>query len=162
MSFLKLILKNPFRNRSRAILSILGIGIGIVTIVALGAMMNGLVSSADDTLHAGGNDFIVMHEDEAGSISNNWTSKIANISGVNRTTEIFNGPMYSVKGEYVFFSGIKPNEISHMGIKIINGTNFHNNKQELILGNIAADKLNKTVNDNISINGTNWKINGIY
>ena len=44
MSFISLILKNPFRKRSSAILAIIGIGIGIATIVALGAVTDGMVS----------------------------------------------------------------------------------------------------------------------
>ena len=59
MSFLKLILKNPFRSKSRALLAIIGIGIGIATIVALGAVTDGMIASADDTLHAGGCDFTI-------------------------------------------------------------------------------------------------------
>ena len=49
MSFLSLIIKNPFRNKSRALLAIIGIGIGIATIIALGAITEGMISSADDT-----------------------------------------------------------------------------------------------------------------
>lgn len=176
MSFLKLILKNPFRNRSRAILSILGIGIGIITIVSLGAIMNGLVASADDTIHAGGTDFIVMNNDEAGSISTNWTSKINNISGVNNSIGIYNGPMYSVDGNFIYLRGINSKDLSGLDIKIINGTTFNNNnninnnnnnnknnnKNELILGKGAAEELNKSVNDTISMNGIIWKITGIY
>lgn len=41
MLFLKLVLKNPFRNRNRLLLSILGIGIEIITIIALEALTNG-------------------------------------------------------------------------------------------------------------------------
>ena len=46
MSFLSLIIRNPFRNKGRAILAIIGIGIGIATIVALGGITDGLISSA--------------------------------------------------------------------------------------------------------------------
>ena len=53
MSFLKFIIKNPFRRKTSAILSIIGICIGIVVIVALGGITNGLVSSFEDTIHAG-------------------------------------------------------------------------------------------------------------
>ena len=45
MSFISLILKNPFRKRSSAILAIIGIGIGIATIVALGAITDGMVQA---------------------------------------------------------------------------------------------------------------------
>ncbi len=162
MSFLKLILKNPFRNRSRAILSIIGIGIGIVTIVALGAMMNGVVQGADDTLHEGGTDFIVMNTDESGSISTDWTSKINNISGVKNSVEIYRGPSYSVKGEFVSLRGINSKDLSELNVKIINGIAFANGENEIILGKTAAKNLNKSVNDTISMDGVVWKVTGIY
>ena len=52
MSFLKFIIKNPFRRKNSAILAIVGICIGIVVIVALGGITNGLVSTFEDTVHA--------------------------------------------------------------------------------------------------------------
>ena len=51
MSFLKFIIKNPFRRKNSAILSIVGICIGIIVIVALGGITNGLVSTFEDTIH---------------------------------------------------------------------------------------------------------------
>lgn len=162
MSFLKLILKNPFRNRSRALLSILGIGIGILTIIALGALMNGLLASADDSLHIGGTDFIIMDNNESKTISTNWTSRINNISGVDSTIEYYKGPIYSGGGDFIYFRGINSKDLSKLDIKIINGTIFKNNEKELILGNNTAKNLNKSVNDTIHMNGLEWKISGIY
>src|SRR5512136_2720165 len=60
MSFFSLILKNPFRNKTRTALAIVGIAIGIATIVALGIITDGLKSSTEETLKAGGSDFMVV------------------------------------------------------------------------------------------------------
>lgn len=59
MSFLKFIIKNPFRRRNSAILSIVGICIGIIVIVALGGITTGLVSTFEETIHAGDADFSI-------------------------------------------------------------------------------------------------------
>ena len=59
MSFLKFILKNPFRRKNSAILAIVGIAIGIVVIVALGGITDGLINTFEDTIHAGGADFSI-------------------------------------------------------------------------------------------------------
>ena len=48
-------------------LAIIGIGIGIATIIALGAITEGMISSADDTLRAGGSDFTVSGKVEGES-----------------------------------------------------------------------------------------------
>ena len=49
MSFLKFILKNPFRRKNSAILAIVGIAIGIVVIVALGGITDGLIDTFEET-----------------------------------------------------------------------------------------------------------------
>ena len=53
MSFLSLMIKNPFRNKTRAFLAIVGIAIGIATIVALGMVTGGLQTATQSTLKAG-------------------------------------------------------------------------------------------------------------
>ncbi|MBZ9571079.1 ABC transporter permease [Methanobrevibacter sp. TMH8] len=162
MSFLKLILKNPFRNRSRAILSILGIGIGIITIVALGAITNGLVESAESTLHVGGTDFIVMSPDGTESIDSEWNSKIKNISGVASATSVYNAALPIEGSGYLSLQGRDPSTVNELKLKIINGTNFKNNSNEIIIGKIAMERFNKTVNDTITTNGEKWKIVGVF
>ena len=47
MSFLSLIVKNPFRNKTRTVLAVVGIAIGIATIVALGIITDGLKVSTE-------------------------------------------------------------------------------------------------------------------
>ena len=94
MSFLKFIIKNPFRRKNSAILAIVGICIGIVVIVALGGITNGLVSTFEDTVHAGGADFTISGKETGNSaygtntIHANWTDKIANVSGRNDLVRI--------------------------------------------------------------------------
>ena len=95
MSFLKFILKNPFRRKNSAILAIVGIAIGIIVIVALGGITEGLVNTFEDTIHAGGADFTVSGKETGDSaygtntISSNWTEKIANVSGVDEAFPIY-------------------------------------------------------------------------
>ncbi|MDR3223467.1 MAG: ABC transporter permease [Methanobrevibacter sp.] len=98
MSFLSLILKNPFRNKSRAILAIIGIGIGIATIVALGSITAGLTKSIDETLHTGGADFSIIGKSDnstensfgTNTFSENWVSIINNVSGVKKSVGVYN------------------------------------------------------------------------
>ncbi len=59
MSFFALILKNLLRRKTRTFLTVLGISIGIATIIALGSIGEGLKKSMGDFLKVGGADFIV-------------------------------------------------------------------------------------------------------
>jgi putative ABC transport system permease protein len=166
MSFFKLILKNPFRNKSRASLSILGIAIGILTIVALGAITNGLIVGAEDTLHTGGTDFRVMDSsvnvNQQGLMNSSWNSKINSIEGVNYTIPLLDGRVVLEDGKEFSLNGVSPNVLSKLKIDIIEGKNFKNGSYELILGKIAGDRYNKTVGDTIKINGVDWKVVGIF
>ena len=95
MSFLKFILKNPFRRKNSAILAIVGIAIGIVVIVSLGGITDGLINTFEDTIHAGGADFSISGKETGNSaygtntIDSSWTEKIAKVPGVDEAYPIY-------------------------------------------------------------------------
>lgn len=62
MSFLQLILKNLFRQRVRTTLTVVGIAVGITTVVALGVIVDGLKSSMGEMLQTGESDFLVAQK----------------------------------------------------------------------------------------------------
>lgn len=174
MSFIKLILKNPFRNRTRAILAIIGIAIGIATIVALGMVTGGLQAATQSTLKAGAAEISVTQKGSSmfistgGTINESFVTDLRNINGVKDTAGIlratanvtggsnFGGGSFSV-------SGIDGDKLSLVGIDSVNGTSFSNEgSNEIILGKTAAINLNKTIGDTITLFGTDFKITGVY
>lgn len=60
MKFRNLILKNIFRNKSRSLLAIIGIGIGVAAVVGLGMVTANLSKSTENALTAGAGDFSVI------------------------------------------------------------------------------------------------------
>lgn len=174
MSFLKLILKNPFRSKSRALLAIIGIGIGIATIVVLGAVTDGMIASADDTLHAGGCDFTISGKsDEESSpsqmmsfgttnINQSYVEKIENVSGVNRAAPIYMAILKTSKSPYFTLIGMDPGNQDLAELTITKGRMYKNDSYEVILGKAAAENENKTVNDTIKLNGEIFEIVGIF
>ena len=75
MRYITLILKNPFRNKTRTALSVIGIAIGIATIVALGLITDGLDESIQTTLNSGGAEITVT-----GAIDSEANTKDINTS----------------------------------------------------------------------------------
>jgi putative ABC transport system permease protein len=65
VSFLELILKNIIRQRIRTGLTVLGISLGITTVVALGVVTESLKASSGEILHLGDADFMVAQEGAA-------------------------------------------------------------------------------------------------
>ena len=168
MSFLKFIIKNPFRRKNSAILAIVGICIGIIVIVALGGITDGLVSTFEDTIHAGGADFSISGKESGNSaygtntIDANWTDKIANVSGVSEAFPIY-VILTSVGDDFMnTLIGIDPNGTALADISISDGRMFKNNASEVILGKIYADDNNLSVGDTLRVNGEDFEIVGIF
>ena len=168
MSFLKFILKNPFRRKNSAILAIVGIAIGIIVIVALGGITEGLINTFEDTIHAGGADFTVSGKETGDSaygtntISSNWTEKIANVSGVDEAFPIY-VVLTSVGDDYMnTLIGIDPNGTALADISMKEGRIFEDNSSEAILGEIYAEDNNYSVGDTIDIDRQEFKVVGIY
>ena len=168
MSFLNLIIKNPFRRKNSAILSIVGIAIGIIVIVALGGITEGLVNTFEDTVHAGGADFQISGKETGDSaygtntIDASWTDKIANVSGVEEAYPIY-VVLTSVGDDYMnTLIGIDPDGTTMADISIKDGRIFEDNADEVILGKIYAEDNNYSVGDKIDVGGVDFKIVGIF
>jgi putative ABC transport system permease protein len=178
MSFLSLMVKNPFRNRTRAALAIVGIAIGIATIVVLGMVTGGLQTATTSTLKAGAAEITVTPVGSSGfgsaggTLNESLANDLLNISGVSNTAGVIglNANVTGVSnasssgfGEGLLINGIDSDKLSLEGIDSINGSFYSNgSSNELILGSTAASNLNKTVGSTINIFGTNFTVTGIY
>lgn len=176
MSFLSLLVKNPFRNKTRATLAIVGIAIGIATIVALGMITVGLQSATTTTLHSGAAEITVAPTGSnaiastGGTLNESLTTDLRNISGVQTTAGILRGyasiahPKKSngTTGN-VLINGIDSSQTGLEGITIINGTSFTNgSSNQVIVGKTVAPLLNVTVGSTLNLFGTNFTVVGIY
>lgn len=175
MRFIDLIVKNPFRNKTRAILSIIGIGIGIATIVALGLITGGLNDSMQEVMNQGGAEITVSpyseNTYEVNSLLNySYVDKLKNISGVNDVAGVLSwsesensnmggGPSGM---DSMTLNGIEKDKLSLAGIQNINGSVYNDNATEVIIGKTTALEENKTINDTIEIKNTTFTITGIY
>jgi len=170
MSYFSLILKNPFRNKTRSALAIVGIAVGIATIVALGLVTGGLKAATSETLKAGGSDLTVTEANSnfmSGTIDEARVNELSDISGVKnaagvlRKTPTINNP---VKGGFGSFSvnGIPRDKISVVDIDSVEGAMFSSGSKEIILGKTAAESLEKKVGDSINLFGESFTITGIF
>lgn len=171
MSFLSLIIKNPFRNKSRALLAIIGIGIGIATIVALGGITDGLIASAEDTLHSGGTDITVTGSSSetnqatlfgTTALSEDWVDLIKNESGVTEAVGVYSTTIPS-DGSMMSLIGIKPADVKFAELNIKEGTLFSDgDAKEVIAGKVVADNKNVSVGDELKVGGETFKVVGIF
>jgi putative ABC transport system permease protein len=183
MSYLKLILKNPFRNKTRTSLAIFGIAIGITIIVAMGMVTNGLQSSTQSTINAGSAEITVTNGSSnsfsatGGTLSQSIVNDVKNVSGVKTAAGVLSmsnsssnstsgGPSSSPGGMGgLTIIGIESSQLSLAGVSSsdVNGSLFSNGStDEVIIGKNEAKSLNKTVGDTINLYGKDFKITGIY
>jgi len=196
MKFSNLILKNIFRNKSRSILVVIGIAIGVAAVVGLGLVTDNLSESTQNALTAGAADFSVINGTNTGNnggsgsgggfgneqfINQTSVGEIQQISGVssavgvlrtmtnlnntNSTSSTSNSGSGSGFGgnfrSMTSIIGIDSSSLSMDNIAITNGTVF-SNSNEVIIGQTAAQSLNKTVGDTIIISNQTFKVVGIY
>ncbi len=179
MSFLSLVVKNPFRNKTRSSLAIVGIAIGIMVIVALGMITGGLENSTQSTLKAGAAEITVSQAgstgiDSSGSINQTYVADILSLNGVKTTAGILRASntttgstsSNSTQGGFgggLSITGIDSDKLSLMGIDSVNGTAFTNDStNQVIIGKTEAQSLNKTVGDTINLYGQNFTIAGTF
>ena len=179
MSFLSLVVKNPFRNKTRSSLAIVGIAIGIMVIVALGMITGGLENSTQSTLKAGAAEITVSQAGStgigsSGSINQTYAADILSLSGVKSTAGILRASntttgstsSNSTQGGFgggLSITGIDSDKLSLMGIDSVNGTFFTNDStNQVIIGKTEAQSLNKTVGDTINLYGQNFTITGTF
>lgn len=171
-------IKNPFRNRTRATLAIIGIAIGIATIVALGMVTGGLQSSTQSTLKAGSAEITVTKigsgnfGSSGGAMDESLVTDLKNTNGVKDTAGILrvNSNVSTSSGGSGFGSmggflvnGIDSSKLALVGIDSVNGTIFTNgSSNEIIIGKTIAQNLNKTVGSTIDIYGTEFEVTGIF
>jgi putative ABC transport system permease protein len=167
MSFFSLILKNPFRNKTRSALAIVGIAIGIATIVALGIITDGLKTSTEETLKAGGSDFSVVESNVSdmflSKIDESYIEKIKSENGVEDAVGVLTAIQPIGGNPYFVLIGIDPNKLDISNIKITQGKAFSNGSaKEVIIGKVAAEKLNKSIGDTLTLDQEKYKITGIF
>ena len=176
MSFLSLVVKNPFRNKTRSSLAIVGIAIGIMVIVALGMITGGLENSTQSTLKAGSAEVTVVQAGSngmglGGSLNESYVSSLLNISGVKNTAGTLTASNASTSSNSsggmgfggLTITGIDPTKLSLEGIDGVNGTLFTNTStDQVIIGKTEAQSLNKTVGDTVYLLGQNFTITGIF
>ncbi len=200
MKFKNLIIKNIFRNKSRSLLAVIGIAIGVAAVVGLGLITDNLSASTQKALTAGAADFSVISGSNGGGgspdggggpsggmggqqlINQTKVAEIQQISGVGNATGVLRtnidlsdnssnssnsntsesaGPQGNFRMNMYSVIGIDSSDLSMDDIVLTNGTTY-NSGNEVIIGKTAAQSLNKTIGDTISISNTTFKIVGTY
>ncbi len=167
MSFLTLIVKNLFRQPARTGLTVLGISIGITTVVALGVIADGLKNTAGEIIRTGDADFMVAQKGAAdlsfSSITEEQWQDVAAVPGVERAT----GVLIYIKrvGDIPYFAtfGIEPQQLAQTPLTVLEGRRLAPGAtDEIMLGHQAASTLGVGTGDTLAIGDRTFTVVGTY
>jgi putative ABC transport system permease protein len=167
MSFAILILKNLWRRPIRTGLTMVGISLGITTVVAMGVVTGGLKETAGEIINLGGADFMIAQEGAAdltfSIISQDDAPALRDYEGVARAE----GMLFHIArvGSNPFFQmiGREPEDLASNPPTLREGTVWSPGAtDEVLLGQRAADDLGAGVGDLVEIEDREFRVTGIY
>ena len=167
MSFAAFIVKHLVRQRVRTALTALGISVGITTVVALGAIADGLKSSSSALLQAGGADFIVGQEGAAdftfSTVTEEEWAAIEQRPNVERATGALLYVARVGSNPYFFLFGTRPEQLPGFLPQPGGGTYpAPGATDEIVLGDNAASDLGVSTGETITVEDQTFKVVGVY
>lgn len=167
MSLLALMVRNLLRQPVHTGLTLLGVALGMATVVALGTVTESVRGSALETLDAGGGDFVVAQRTSAGltfsSITEaDWHAVEARpeieraLAAVVSISRVGPDPYFRTVGVDAAQLPLEPPTL-RTGRLLEPGV-----PDEVLLGSRAASNLDATIDDYISISNHTFKVVGIY
>jgi ABC-type antimicrobial peptide transport system permease subunit len=160
-----MVFRNLWRRKARSLLTMLGIGIGVAAVIALGAMAQGIAEGYAAFAGGSGADLLVTKTD-AGDLTLSTVDemageRIAQLADVHNVSGVIFNIVKLEKIPYFIVGGYDPEEVAIQHFKIVEGQPLSRDK-EIILGNQAADNLKKSIGDTIRLYETPFRIVGIY
>jgi putative ABC transport system permease protein len=168
VSFLELIWHNIFERKTRSALTGVAVAIAITTVVVLGVLTHSLRRTAISVLRTGTADFTVAQE----GVSDVLYSSIdeAQVTQIEAYPEVESAVGVLVAAieldrDHPFFLelGMPPEDLAPFGVRIVEGRAYASTADdEVLLGYRAARDLHKSVGDIVDIDGTDFRVVGIF
>lgn len=160
-----MILKNLLGRKTRSLLTIVGIGIGIAAMVALGAIANGLEAGYTAMLTGSQGDLIVTQADaadiSAAAVDETVGQQLQALPEVTDVTGMLQSIVTAEGARYFMIFGYDPQGFAIEHFKIVEGEGLSDSKQ-VIIGKIAAENFKKGIGDSLKLFGSAFRIVGIY
>jgi ABC-type lipoprotein release transport system permease subunit len=166
-----MMLKNLWRRRTRTLLTMAGVAIGVAAIVALGALAEGFISGYADLGGGSGADLLVAQADAVdivfSAVDQEIGETLAHISGVKEVSEMVYTFAATEDAPYFIVFGYEPDGFAIEHFQIVEGEPLSERTSDrggrpLLLGQAAADDLEKQVGDTMHLYETVYRVVGIY
>ncbi|MCI0474828.1 MAG: ABC transporter permease, partial [Anaerolineales bacterium] len=136
-----MIFKNLLRRKTRTLLTVIGIAIGVAAVVALGALAEGFINSYTTILTSSGADIIVSQGDAAdllfSAVDETVAPQLAYTPGVSKISGVLWGMVTTPDVPYFIVVGLDPKEFGMAHFKVTEGQAITGQRQ-MLLGKTAA------------------------
>ncbi len=160
-----MILKNLLRRKTRTLLTLLGIAIGVAGVVALGAIAEGYINTYTTVLTSSGADVILAQGDAVdlllSAVQDNVLPVVQNTPGVKQVAGILWGIFTTEDIPYFFVIGLDPKEFAVRHFRVVEGSPIASPRQ-MLMGRAAAKALGKKIGENFKIHEVSYRIVGLY
>jgi ABC-type antimicrobial peptide transport system permease subunit len=160
-----MVLKNLWRRKTRAVLTMLGIAIGVAAVVAFSAFGEGWATGFEKTMSTADADLTVGQKDAVmlmmSSVDEEVGGEIKQIAGVSEVNGVIIGILSMPEAPYFIAIGQDTRGFAIKHYRLVAGQPIFSRKQ-VILGKTTAKNFKKTVGENFRINDVGYRVVGIY
>jgi len=160
-----MILKNLWRRKTRTILTVVGIAVGVVAVVVLSAFGEGMANGFGQVATSGEADLTVYQKDAIliimGAVDESVGEEIAQIRGVDKVVGSVVGIIQTPESPYFMVMGEDPRGFAIRRYPLVAGQPLSGRRQ-VLLGKSSAKNLKKSVGDSFRIYESSYPVVGIY
>lgn len=162
-----MILRNLLRRRTRTILTLVGVSLGVAAIVSLVAVANGLIGGYGALWSAAGVDLTIGQAEaldpSTSVIDQGLGEEVLKVGGVKAVAGMLYGEVTTDQIPYLLVFGHEPEGFAIERFKIVEGESLTSrSRREIIIGKMASDTLKRGVGDTIRMYDSAYRIVGIY
>jgi putative ABC transport system permease protein len=162
-----MILRNLLRRRTRTILTLVGVSLGVAAIVSLVAVANGLIGGYATLWSGAGVDLTVAQAEaldpSTSVIDQSLGEELLKVAGVKAVAGMIYNEATTDQVPYLLIFGHEPDGFAIEHFKIVEGEGLTSrSRHEIIIGKLASDTLNRGVGDSIRMYDSAYRIVGIY
>ncbi|MBI5877063.1 MAG: ABC transporter permease [Chloroflexi bacterium] len=160
-----MILKNLWRRKTRTLLTVLGIAVGVAAVVALGAFGEGMAGGFKTVFTSASADLMVAEEDAIlalmSSVDDAVGEELRGMRNVDAVCGTVVGMLTMPDIPYFFVIGEDPRGFTLAHYRVIAGEPLRT-RREVMIGKLTAGNFKKTVGDRFRIGENSYTVVGIY
>ena len=157
--------KHLWHRKTRTILTILSIAMGVAAVVSLSALGEGMSSGMEKVFTSSDADMMVAQKDAMmvlfSKVDESISADLKQIPGVTEVTGTVTNIVQMADVPYFLVSGEDTRGFSMDHYRIIAGGPLLRRKQ-ILIGKLAADTFGKDVGEAFRLEGTTYRVAGIY